>query len=88
MKHTLLLVIGSTLLLSVFAQAGPQATMVVEPASTFRVNVISRIVKTVNYQHRSGATKLDFAATGLMPSAKSEAKVVSNQHNDVTSTVS
>jgi outer membrane protein OmpA-like peptidoglycan-associated protein len=43
------------------------------------VNVISRTVQAVNYQHRSGATKLDFAGTDLMPSANGEAKVNSKR---------
>ncbi|MGA9449060.1 MAG: OmpA family protein, partial [Candidatus Sulfotelmatobacter sp.] len=45
----------------------------------FRVNVISRTVQAVNYQHRSGATKLDFAGTDLMPSANGEAEVNSKR---------
>jgi outer membrane protein OmpA-like peptidoglycan-associated protein len=43
------------------------------------VNVISRTVQAVNYQHRSGATKLDFAGTDLMPSAGGEAKINSKR---------
>ena len=42
---------------------------------TFRVTVISRSVQAVNYQHRSGSSKLDFAGTDLMPSANGEAEV-------------
>ncbi|MGA7382034.1 MAG: OmpA family protein, partial [Terriglobales bacterium] len=38
-----------------------------------------RSVEAVNYQHRSGATKLDFAGTDLMPSANGEAKVNSKR---------
>jgi hypothetical protein len=56
--------------------------MAVEPMSpipTFRVNVISRSVQAVNYRHRSGATKLDFAGTNLMPSANGEAQVNSKR---------
>src|SRR5579862_5539395 len=49
------------------------------PTPTFRVNVISRTVQAVNYQHRSGATKLDFAGTDLMPSANGQAKVESKR---------
>ena len=78
MKRTLLLVIGSTLSLSLFGQSNSRAAAVVEPSGSvpaFRVNVISRTVQAVNYQHRSGSTKLDFAGTDLMPSAKGEAKV-------------
>jgi hypothetical protein len=46
---------------------------------TFRVVVISRSVQAVNYQHRSGASKLDFAGTDLMPSANGEASVNSRR---------
>src|SRR3954470_342231 len=56
--------------------------MTIEPMSqtpTFRVNVVSRTVQAVNYQHRSGATKIDFAGTDLMPSASGEAKVESKK---------
>ena len=59
-----------------------QATMAVEPMSptpTFRVTVISRTARAVNYKHRGGATKLDFAGTDLMPKANGEAKVESKQ---------
>ena len=46
---------------------------------TFRVNVVSRNVQAVNYQHRSGATKIDFAGTDLMPAANGQAKVESKK---------
>jgi outer membrane protein OmpA-like peptidoglycan-associated protein len=46
---------------------------------TFRVIVTSRSVQAVNYQHRSGATKLDFAGTSLMPSANGTAEVNSKR---------
>jgi len=36
-------------------------------------------VQAVNYEHRSGASKLDFAGTDLMPSANGEAKVNSKR---------
>lgn len=45
----------------------------------FRVNVVSRSIQAVNYEHRSGATKLDFAGTDLMPAATGEAKVESKK---------
>ncbi len=77
MKRTLLFMIGSALSLSAFAQTNSHAGMAGEPsgsASAFRVGVISRTVEAVNYQHRGGATKLDFAGTALMSSASGEAK--------------
>jgi outer membrane protein OmpA-like peptidoglycan-associated protein len=54
----------------------------VEPMAqtpTFRVTVVSRSVQAVNYKHRSGASKVDFAGTALMPAANGEAKVESKK---------
>ncbi len=82
MKNKLLLAIGITLSLSAFAQTNSQASMAVEPMSptpTFRVTVVSRNVQAVNYKHRGGATKLDFAGTDLMPAANGQAKVESKK---------
>ena len=60
-----------------------QTTQVVETKTThittFRVNVVSRTVQAVNYRHRGGATKLNFAGTDLMPAANGEAKVESKK---------
>jgi outer membrane protein OmpA-like peptidoglycan-associated protein len=46
---------------------------------TFHVTVISRSVQAVNYQHRSGSSKLDFAGTDLMPSANGIAEINSKR---------
>ncbi len=46
---------------------------------TFRVTVISRSVQAVNYQHRSGSSKVDFAGTDLMPAANGVAEVNSKR---------
>jgi outer membrane protein OmpA-like peptidoglycan-associated protein len=43
------------------------------------VIVISRSVQAVNYQHRSGASDVDFAGTALLPSANGNAKVRSKR---------
>jgi len=82
LKTHLLLAIGITLGLSAFAQTNSQAPIAVEPMAhtpTFRVTVISRSVRAVNYKHRSGATKVDFAGTDLMPGANGQAKVESKK---------
>jgi len=81
-KTTLLLAAGLTLSLSAFAQTNSQTNLVVEPMAhtpTFRVTVISRSVQAVNYKHRSGSSKLDFAGTDLMPSANGVAEVNSKR---------
>jgi outer membrane protein OmpA-like peptidoglycan-associated protein len=48
-------------------------------APTYRVNVVSRTTRAVSYKHRSGATKINFQGTDLMPSAAGEAKVESKR---------
>jgi outer membrane protein OmpA-like peptidoglycan-associated protein len=45
----------------------------------YRVTVTERTAKAINYQHRSGATKIDFRGTDLLPGARGEAKVESKQ---------
>jgi outer membrane protein OmpA-like peptidoglycan-associated protein len=81
LKTQFLLAIGITLSLSVFAQTNSQ-TLSVEPMNSkpaYRVTVVSRSVQAVNYQHRSGSSKLDFAGTDLMPSANGVAEVNSKR---------
>src|SRR5260370_42318144 len=45
----------------------------------YRVNVVARTTKAINYRHRSGSTRVDFQGTALMPRAKGEDKVDSKQ---------
>ena len=45
----------------------------------YRTSVTSRTAKAIDYQHRSGATKIDFRGTDLLPAARGEAKVESKQ---------
>jgi outer membrane protein OmpA-like peptidoglycan-associated protein len=49
------------------------------PTPTFRMNVVSRSTRAVSYRHRSGATKINFRGTDLMPAATGEAKVESKR---------
>lgn len=51
----------------------------IDPIPVFRVEVVSRTTKAVNYQYRSGATIVKFAGTALMPKAKGQAKVEGKQ---------
>jgi outer membrane protein OmpA-like peptidoglycan-associated protein len=81
-KTKLLLAAAVALSLPAVAQTNSQTTVEVEHMSstpTFRVTVISRSVQAINYEHRSGSSKLDFAGTALMPSANGEAKVNSKR---------
>jgi outer membrane protein OmpA-like peptidoglycan-associated protein len=49
------------------------------PTPTYRMNVVSRTTRAVSYRHRSGATKVNFRGTDLMPAAMGEAKVESKR---------
>ena len=65
------------MLVASFAVA-QQNTTAVEPMDqtpVFRVKVVSRSTKAVNYRHRGGSTKLDFKGTSLMPQASGQVKV-------------
>ena len=81
MKTKYLLAVGITLSLSAFGQTSSQPDNVerLNPTPVFRVNVTSRNVQAINYKHRGGATKLDFAGTDLMPLANGQAKVESKK---------
>src|SRR5580698_6563219 len=45
----------------------------------YRITVVSRTTKAINYNHRSGSTMIGFQGTALMPAARGEAKVESKQ---------
>lgn len=82
MKTKLLLAAAVALSLPAGAQTNSQTAVEVEHMNstpTFRVVVISRSVQAVNYEHRSGSSKLDFAGTDLMPSANGVAQVNSKR---------
>jgi outer membrane protein OmpA-like peptidoglycan-associated protein len=82
LKTKLMLAVGITLSMSAFAQNNSQTVNGVEHMNmtpTFRVTVISRSVQAVNYKHRSGSSKVDFAGTDLMPSANGVAVVNSKR---------
>jgi hypothetical protein len=61
----------------------PAQRNVTEPAGApvplYRVTVVARTTKAINYNHRSGPTQIDFRGTALMPDARGEAKVESRQ---------
>jgi outer membrane protein OmpA-like peptidoglycan-associated protein len=82
-KSFLSLAAVSFLSAALFAQqpdTDQQQTTSVEPMDhtpVFRVKVLSRTTKAVNYRHHSGATSLDFRGTDLMPEASGHAKVES-----------
>jgi outer membrane protein OmpA-like peptidoglycan-associated protein len=81
-KTRLMLAVAVALSVPAVAQTNSQTSVDVErmsPMPTFRVVVISRSVRAINYEHRSGSSKLDFAGTDLMPGANGEAHVNSKR---------
>jgi outer membrane protein OmpA-like peptidoglycan-associated protein len=68
--------------LGVSAQAQTQSQVQADSGKhvpEYRMNVVSRTTQAVSYKHRSGATKIDFQGTDLMPTAAGEAKVESKR---------
>ncbi|HEX6466460.1 MAG TPA: OmpA family protein [Terriglobales bacterium] len=45
----------------------------------YRIAVVDRTIKAINYRHRSGSTKIDFAGTTLEPNARGSAVVDSRR---------
>jgi outer membrane protein OmpA-like peptidoglycan-associated protein len=78
-KNQRLLAISLTLGLSGLTGMSALAQTDLHTTPTFHVTVISRSVQAVNYQHRSGSSKVDFAGTDLMPSANGVAEVNSKR---------
>jgi hypothetical protein len=48
-----------------------------EPVPIFRVTVVARTTRAINYHHRQGSTNVDLRGTDLMPEARGDAKVES-----------
>jgi outer membrane protein OmpA-like peptidoglycan-associated protein len=88
-NNVLFLLLGLMLSVAVFAQdnsAPPSsepgqspeqnaAPVEKEPITVFRVNVLGRTTKAVNYRHRGGSTTVDFRGTDLMPEVGGHATV-------------
>jgi len=68
-------------LLLTFGILAAQAPQAPNPESQpiYRITVVARTTKAINYNHRSGSTRIGFRGTALMPAAIGEAKVESKQ---------
>ena len=60
-------------------QSENAARMAAGQPPIFRSSVTARTAKAINYRHRSGATKINFVGTDLLPNSRAEAKVESKQ---------
>jgi len=80
MRCSMLLALCLLAFVSLPAQEPAQAQRptTVEPMDetpVFRVDVIQRTTRAVNYRHRGGDTRVDFRGTNLMPQAEGKAEV-------------
>jgi outer membrane protein OmpA-like peptidoglycan-associated protein len=62
-------------------QSPPQADTQKQQEATplYRVTVVARTTKAINYRHLSGPTKIDFRGTVLLPLSEGQAKVESKK---------
>ncbi len=60
-------------------QQSNAATAAALSVPIYRVTVVARSTKAINYNHRSGSTRIGFRGTSLMMQARGEAKVESKQ---------
>jgi len=77
-KHVCYLFIGGVLSVGAFAQQATQETVTAVPGSRqkiYAVNITSRTVEAINYEHRRGATDVDLRGTALLPAAEAKVKV-------------
>ena len=78
MKATALLFLAfGTLVAQVPNPTQAQPVNTGQPMPIFRITVVSRTTKAINYHHRTGTTHIDFRGTDLMPAARGEARVQS-----------
>ncbi len=61
---------------TISAQTEPQNT---NSVPIYRITVVGRTIKAINYRHRSGSTNIDFQGTSLLPRARGHAEVASKQ---------
>src|SRR5262245_14213681 len=52
-----------------------QAPAKLDPQPLYKVTIVSRTTKAINYGHRSTPTKIDFRGTPLLPDARGKAGV-------------
>src|SRR5271170_2680 len=71
---------STSLFLTVCGLALAQLALAQAPeVPIYRITVVARTTKAINYHHRSGSTRIGFRGTALMPEARGEAKVESKQ---------
>lgn len=84
MKKVLVPVVGLFLISAALAQSQSQQTVGTQSqdnqsTTLYRVTMVARTTKAINYGHLSGATRIDFRGTPLLPQAKGQARVESKR---------
>jgi len=84
MKKVLVPAAGLFLISAALAQSQPQQTFGTQSqdnqsTTLYRVTMVARTTKAINYGHLSGATRIDFRGTPLLPQAKGQARVESRR---------
>jgi outer membrane protein OmpA-like peptidoglycan-associated protein len=83
MKLTLILGLAAMPLISQNipnpTQQTSPAPVEIQPTPIFKINVVARTIPAVNYLHRGGSTKINFAGTALAPPAHGTATVESQR---------
>lgn len=64
---------------AVNGQSAESAEQKANSAPIYKVTVVARTTDAINYLHHSGATKIDFRGTALLPDARGEAAVESKR---------
>jgi len=72
-------VLASFMVFGASAQAQNQNGIDSNQSRAHRASVVSRTTRAIKYAHRSGATKINFRGTDLMPAAEGQAKVESKR---------
>ena len=82
MRTLLRIVLVALFSVTTFAQTGTQDQTNVEDTEhvpIYRITVVARTIKAINYRHRSGRTVVAFRGTSLVPDARGTADVQSKQ---------
>src|SRR5580658_8863892 len=82
MKLVVRLAVVLAALISPIVASAQQSSVVLDTSGktpVYRVTVVERTTKAINYRHRSGPTELDFRGTDLMPQARGHATTNSKQ---------
>ena len=80
MVKTLVVLLIALCPLTALAQTEPQKA---DAVPIYRIIVVARTTQAINYRHRSGATKINFQGTTLMPDARGNAEALLTMRDEL-----